>query len=98
MYVSPSVQVNALADLDKIPVPDFAALGEAAALRLAAEYDAQCEQTLLPLPRMDADPVRAALDAAVCAALGIDAERVATIRRHLAAEPSVTGRRYAGLG
>ena len=85
-------------DMNKLIVPDFAAQGEAAALRLAAEYDMQCEQTLQPLPRMDADPVRAALDAAVCEALGIDAERVATIRRHLAAEPSVTGRRYAGLG
>ena len=95
---TPSYPQFSMADLRKIPVPDFAALGEAAALRLAAEYDAQCDQTLLPLPRMDADPVRAALDAAVCGALGIDAERVATIRRHLAAEPSVTGRRYAGLG
>ncbi len=85
-------------DMNKLIVPDFAALGEAAALRLAAEYDALCEQALLPLPHMDADPARAALDAAVCDALGIDAERVATIRRHLAAEPSVTGRRYAGLG
>ena len=95
---TPSYPQFSMADLRKIPFPDFAALGEAAALRLAAEYDAQCEQTLQPLPRMDADPARAALDAAVCAALGIDAERVATIRRHLAAEPSVTGRRYAGLG
>jgi len=91
----PNISID---DMRKIPVPDFAALGEPVALRLAAEYDAQCEQALLPLPRMDADPARAALDAAVCDALGIDAERVATIRRHLAAEPSVTGRRYAGLG
>ena len=37
-----------------------------------------------------------ALDNAVCGALGIDPERVATIRRNLAAEPSVTGRRYVG--
>ena len=91
----PNISID---DMNKLIVPDFAALGEAAALRLAAEYDAQCEQALLPLPRMDADPARAALDAAVCEALGIDPERVATIRRHLAAEPSVTGRRYAGLG
>ena len=94
----PTYPKFSMTDLRKIPVPDFAALGEQAALRLAAEYDAQCEQALLPLPRMDADPARAALDAAVCEALDIDAERVATIRRHLAAEPSVTGRRYAGLG
>ena len=30
-------------------------------------------------------------------ALGLDGERVEIIRRNLAAEPSVTGRRYAGL-
>ena len=95
---TPTYPQFSMSDLHKIPVPNFAALGEPAALRLAAEYDAQCEQALLPLPRMDADPARAALDAAVCEALCIDAERVATIRRHLAAEPSVTGRRYAGLG
>ena len=46
---------------------------------------------------MYADPVRRALDDAVCDALGLDGERVATIRRNLAAEPSVTGKRYAGL-
>ncbi len=44
-----------------------------------------------------ADPVRRALDDAVCGALGLDGERVATIRRNLAAEPSVTGKRYASL-
>ena len=95
---TPTYPQFSMSDLHKIPVPDFATLAEPAALRLAAEYDAQCEQALLPLPQMDADPARAALDAAVCEALRIDAERVATIRRHLAAEPSVTGRRYAGLG
>ncbi len=46
---------------------------------------------------MDADPARRALDDAVCEALGLDGERVAPIRRNLAAEPSVTGKRYAGL-
>ena len=34
---------------------------------------------------------------AVCDALGVDGERVETIRRNLTAEPSVTGKRYAGL-
>ena len=33
----------------------------------------------------------------VSAALGLDGEMVATIRRNLAMEPSVTGKRYAGL-
>ena len=83
-------------DLRKLTVPDFNAIGGAAE-RLAAACDALAEQTMLPLPKMDADPVRRALDAAVCAALGLDGERVGVIRRSLAAEPSVTGKRYAGL-
>ena len=49
---------------------------------------------LLPLPEMDGDPIRRALDAAVISALGLDGEMVATIRRSLSLEPSVTGRRY----
>ena len=46
---------------------------------------------------MNADPVRAALDREVCAALGIDPDRAAAIRRRIAAEPSVTGKRFAGV-
>ena len=83
-----------LDDLRNLPVPDFAAIGANAAAQLAAAYDAHASDILLPLPQMDADPTRRALDAAVTAALGLDGEETATIRRHLAAEPSVTGRRY----
>ena len=92
----PSYPQFSLDDMKKLIVPDFAAI-EGAAERLAASYDALAERTLLPLPQMDADPVRLALDDAVCDALGLDGERVAAIRRNLAAEPSVTGKRYAGL-
>ena len=52
----------------------------------------------LGLPDMDGDPVRRALDDAVVSALGLDGETVAAIRRSLALEPSVTGRRYRGSG
>ena len=83
-------------DLRKLIVPDFAAIGDGAAA-LAAIYDAHAEDTLLPLPQMNDCPVRRALDEAVIATLGLDREMVATIRRSLAAEPSVTGRRYAGM-
>ncbi len=51
---------------------------------------------LLPLPQLDADPTRRALDDAVVSTLGLDGETVAAIRRSLAMEPSVTGRRYGG--
>ena len=47
---------------------------------------------LLPFPRMHEDPVRRQIDEAVTQALGVDPEWVATIRRELAREPSVTDR------
>lgn len=81
-------------DLNKLFVPDFAALNAEAIQTLTSAYDAHAQKTLLPLPQMDACQTRRALDDAVCAALSIDPEEVATIRRQLAAEPSVTGKRY----
>ena len=91
----PSYPHFSLDDLRKLVVPDFTT-GDDAVARLAAAYDAYAEDILLPLPQMDECATRKALDKAVCAALGIDSETVATIRRQLAAEPSVTGKRYAG--
>ena len=92
---TPSYPQLSLNDLRKLIVPDFAAIGGAPVL--AAIYDAHAEDTLLPLPQMNDCPVRRALDEAVIATLGLDREMVATIRRSLAAEPSVTGRRYGGM-
>ena len=90
----PSYPRFSIDDLRKLRVPDFASIGGDAVAQLAEAYDAHAHDIILPLPQMDADPVRRALDAAVAAALGLDGEMVATIRRQLAAEPSVTGRRY----
>ena len=91
---TPSYPRFSLDDLRNLSVPNFTALGANAINQLAAAYDAHASDILLPLPQMDADPVRRALDAAVVTALGLDDELVSTIRRQLAAEPSVTGRRY----
>ena len=90
----PSYPSFSIDDLRNLSVPDFAAIGADAAAQLAAAYDAHANAILQPLPQMDADPVRLDLDAAVVSALGLDGELVSTIRRQLAAEPSVTGRRY----
>ncbi len=89
----PNISIN---DMHKLVVPDFADIGEDAVTSLAAAYDQHAESVMLPLPQMNNCPVRRALDNAVCAALGIGEETVATIRRQLAMEPSVTGKRYAG--
>ena len=83
-------------NLHKIITPDFTAI-DGAVDRLAEAYDAHAKDALLPLPRMDECETRRALDDAVVEALGVDAETVAAVRRSLAAEPSVTGRRYEGL-
>ena len=85
-----------LDDLRKLVVPDFATIGNDAAVALAKTYDAHVGNVLLPLPQMTDCPVRRPLDDAVIAVLNLDGELVATIRRSLAAEPSVTGRRYTG--
>lgn len=92
----PSYRRFSIDDQRKLAVPDFVVLGEAAVTELAAAYDAHAADILLPLPQMDADPVRRALDDAVASVLGLNGETVAAIRRNLAMEPSVTGRRYAG--
>ena len=90
----PSYPQFSLSDLRKLRVPE---LGQDAVRQMAGAYDALCGQVLLPLPRMNDDPVRRQLDDVVCKALGLldgERERVANIRRGIALEPSVTGRRY----
>lgn len=81
-------------DLRRIPVPDFTRLGEAKVKALASAYDQLCERALLPLPQMMEDEARQALDAIVVAALDLDPETVANIRRELSREPSITGKPY----
>ena len=90
----PSYPHFSLDDLRMLAVPNFSAIGDAAVAQLAAAYNAHSADMLLPLPQMDSDRVRRALDVEVVSALGLDEETVASIRRSLAAEPSVTGRRY----
>ena len=45
-------------------------------------------------PQMNECETRKTVDKAVVAALGIDDELAAAIRRELTREPSITGRRY----
>ena len=81
-------------DLNKIPVPDFAAMDDQQLLKLATAYDDLCDSALLPLSHMMECYTRESLDTAVIAALGIDDETVYNLRRELSREPSVTGRPY----
>ncbi len=94
----PSYPQFSMDDLRRIPVPDFPALDTWQVKALARAYDTLCDKTLLPLPQMRNCATRKALDRALSAALDLDAELVATIRRELTREPSVTGRPYEDSG
>ena len=90
----PTYPQLSLDDMRRIPVPDFNVLGESQVTALATAYDTLCNFTLQPLPRMEECETRKALDRTVTSALGIAPEIVASIRRELTREPSVTGKPY----
>ena len=91
----PSYPSFSLDTLRSLPVPDFAEVDRGAIDHLAGWFDWLQDETLLPFPQMDADPVRRQIDDVVVKALGIDPEWVATVRREMVREPSVTDRRVA---
>ena len=89
---APSYPSFSLDTLRSVPVPDLTALAEAEREMLSGWFDWLQHETLQPFPLMADDPVRAQIDDAVIQALALDAEWVATIRRELSREPSVTDR------
>ena len=91
----PSYPSFSLDTLRSLPVPDFAEVDRGAIDHLTGWFDWLQDETLLPFPQMDADPVRRQIDDVVVKALGIDPEWVATVRREMVREPSVTDRRVA---
>ncbi len=90
----PTYPQFSLDDLRRIPVPDFVEMDEAKVKMMAAAYDDLCDSILLPLPQMNECDTRKQLDDMIVAALDIDAETTAAIRRELTREPSITGRPY----
>ena len=88
----PSYPSFSLDTLRSLPVPNFTSLGAAERDLLSGWFDWLQRETLQPFPRMHEDPVRQQIDDAVVEALGLDHEWVATVRRELAREPSVTNR------
>ncbi len=86
----PSYPSFSLDTLRSLPVPNFAALGAAERDLLSSWFGWLQSETLQPFPKMHQDPVRQHIDDAVTQALGLDPEWIATIRRELAREPSVT--------
>ena len=94
----PSYPQFSLDTLRSIPVPNFPALGDDVRDALAGAYERLKDETLLPFPQMNEDPIRRRLDDVVTEAFGLDAEWVSQVRRALGEEPSITNRRYAGSG
>ena len=76
--------------LRSLPVPNFAVLENAERELLSSWFDWLCDETLQPFPQMHNDPVRKQIDDAVAKALNLDQDWVASVRRALAREPSVT--------
>lgn len=74
--------------LESFPVPDPA---KADLAPLNAAYKSLADRELLPWPRMEECPVRAALDEAAADAVGLDRDEVSDWRRQLAQEPTIRG-------
>lgn len=72
-----------------MPVLDVRNLPAETLSRLADDYDALCDKELLALAKLDVDPIRARIDDALSAALGLP--DVAPLRELLAREPGLTG-------
>ena len=90
----PTYPRMSMRDLNNLPVPDFVKMDEDEVKMMAAAYDDLHNSVLLPLPQMNECDTRKKLDDIIVAALGIDAETAAAIRRELTREPSITGRQY----
>ena len=75
---------------EAMPVLDVRALSEVQAESLAAAYDALCDRELQALAKLNIDPVRQAIDEALCAALGLP--HLGPLREMLAREPGLTGK------
>ena len=89
----PSYPSFSLDTLRSLPVPDLASLEPDSRDYLTSWFNWLGQEELLPLPWMHDDPVRQQIDDAVTAALGLDPEWVASVRRELAQEPSVMDQR-----
>ena len=86
----PSYPSFSMDTLRSLPVPNFAVLENAERELLSNWFDWLCDETLQPFPQMHNDPVRKQIDDAVAKALNLDQDWVASVRRALAREPSVT--------
>ena len=72
-----------------MPVLDVSSLSPETISHLAADYDAWCGKELMALAKLDEDPIRGEIDAALSAALCLP--DMAPLRQLIAREPGLTG-------
>ncbi|MEZ4526161.1 MAG: N-6 DNA methylase [Desulfobacterales bacterium] len=75
---------------ETMPVLDVRSLPDEVIEHLANAYDAVCDKELMALARLDKDPVRAEIDAALSSGLGLP--DMNPLRQLLAREPGLTGK------
>ena len=73
-----------------MPVLDVRTLSDEVICQLAEAYNAVCEKELTALAKLDTDPVRAEIDAALSDVLGLPDMK--PLRQLLAREPGLTGK------
>jgi hypothetical protein len=77
--------------LKALPVLDVRQLTAGQLKELVAGYDRIAQESLKPLPEMDSDPARTAIDKALCEALSLP--DISILRKLLAQEPVICLRR-----
>ncbi len=77
-----------------MPVLDVRSLPDKAIRRLANAYDTICDKEVMALAKLDAEPVRAEIDAALSDALGLP--DIKPLRQLLAHEPGLIGKGLPG--
>ena len=90
----PSYPNFSIDSVRSLAVPDFATLGDDVRDHMASAFRWRQREELRPFPFLHDDPVRKQIDDAVTEALSLNAEWVASIRRGLSEEPSLTNRRH----
>lgn len=81
-------------NLHRLTVPDFRRLDASIIHELSAVFDRLSSSELRPLPEMSVCRTRKAIDASICDALAVEPDSMSRIRESLAAEPSITGKRF----
>ena len=91
----PAYSQLSMDDLNRLVVPNVASLDQRAVHSLVRCFDQLAGSSLRTIADASICDTRRSIDRSVSAALGVDEGLVDEVRNELAAEPSITGKRYA---